>query len=127
MIALIAAFTLIASQDQEWPNNVTLGNWTYYAAGGNDGEILQLFQPGPQRGMIWVRYEYRSIQPSGFRSTRSLSEINCSTQQSRVVQAEAFAESNLAGNSIPYLLNPAWNYIAPDTLGSNLLEYGCGD
>lgn len=119
---MIAITTLVLSllvQDPLWPG-VEVGNWTYL--GMSQDKAIMMFVRNPERGRMWVRFEFSADQP--VKSERALIEADCTTGRTRPLQRDSFGRPNLLGTSAHIGLGE-WTYAAPDTLAESAYVLIC--
>ena len=108
-------------------HELEIGQWAYLGA-SNSNQTVTFLRPGPRRGLVWARYEYReSLRGSAVRSSRALNDIDCGEWKTRRMQLVSFDGPNLTGAQVEQLGQGVWDYAAPDTVAEAILKYGCGD
>jgi len=126
-VSLLVALLLASLQIPSGWEHIEARGWEPYVTASN-GSYFLLMRPGPRRGLVWARIEYREpTGPGPYLSTRTLIELNCGDQQVRERQGDLFYENNLERVGTTLSHATSWRYAAPDTVEARYLEYGCGD
>lgn len=102
---------------------IEVGDWVP-RGGGTD--VFLLTQRARQPGHIWVRWEYLAPALDEVLSVRDLTEFDCGSWRTRIVQQTLFSQSNLQGEPDTTGYSFAqWEFAAPGTLSEAILEAAC--
>ncbi len=121
--ALAAALLAAALASQAWAK----ADWVSVERSDDNGGYTAYIDTNSihRTGAVvrsWQRFDYVN-GPDGVKQLKGLSEDNCATGQTRVLQATAYyADGRDRTNSTP----GAWEYVTPDTVGKTIQEFVCG-
>ncbi len=105
----------------------SLAQWVMFE-NTDDGNARVFYDPSKIRGAeikrVWLKVEF-SKPRDDIRSMRMLQELNCVSEQGRLLQVTAFEKADLDGLGSTDNSPGAWSYIAPDTVESSLFTLVC--
>ena len=102
--------------------------WVHYAESIKDNQYF--YDPSSIKGKtvkkVWTRDEFPSAG-QGFRSRRTLWEIDCKDEKVRALSRHKYSKPNLEGEITEMLNEPSsWSYVPPDTILKELFDITCG-
>ena len=69
----------------------------------------------------WVRQDYQESK-FGWKQTKTLNEVNCATEQTRILQSAVYLAN---GQAVTDASPTQWIHIVPGTIGEVLNDYAC--
>jgi hypothetical protein len=114
-----------------WTANrdIKANGWEFKGGGAEVVLYVKMGAPtGAGNPTIWERYEYRNAMVVGdttYRSTASLTEVDCREARSRMLSYNSFSENNLGGVPMFVSMPLVWTYGVPGSRGAGTIQLAC--